>query len=241
MNACAVELGLSVPGHEQAGLPHDVAYKAPGLDMNQQECDSLVAFLEALPAPRQERPDSEGDVMIIDGGRQVFAEIGCAACHVPKLGDVDGIYSDLLLHDIGAALADIGSYGVFVPNSADEEIAQPPDRLAGATSDNVDELSRHDVEEDIHAEPRKVIGASRREWRTPPLWGVRDSAPYLHDGRAATLEAAIEDHGGAAALSAKRFSKLPAIKRLKLLSFLDSLAASAELAAAGELIFRPFK
>jgi len=24
------------------------------------------------------------------------------------------------------------------------------------------------------------------EWRTPPLWGVADSAPYLHDGRAAT-------------------------------------------------------
>ena len=30
------------------------------------------------------------------------------------------------------------------------------------------------------------------EWRTAPLWGVADSAPYLHDGRAATLEEAIE-------------------------------------------------
>ena len=33
--------------------------------------------------------------------------------------------------------------------------------------------------------------ARSSEWRTPPLWGVADSAPYLHDGRAATLEAAI--------------------------------------------------
>ena len=24
------------------------------------------------------------------------------------------------------------------------------------------------------------------EWRTAPLWGVADSAPYLHDGRAQT-------------------------------------------------------
>src|SRR5262249_49464128 len=32
-------------------------------------------------------------------------------------------------------------------------------------------------------EPDVVLndGARPREWRTPPLWGVADSAPYLHD------------------------------------------------------------
>ena len=39
-------------------------------------------------------------------------------------------------------------------------------------------------------------GPSPGEWRTPPLWGVADSAPYLHDGRAATLEDAIKLHSG---------------------------------------------
>src|SRR4030095_14519875 len=34
------------------------------------------------------------------------------------------------------------------------------------------------------------------EWRTPPLWGVADSGPYLHDGRAATLHEAIRLHAG---------------------------------------------
>ncbi len=38
--------------------------------------------------------------------------------------------------------------------------------------------------------------ALQREWKTPPLWGVRDSGPYLHDGRAITIEEAIEWHGG---------------------------------------------
>ena len=46
------------------------------------------------------------------------------------------------------------------------------------------------------------------EWRTPPLWGLRDSAPYLHDGRAATLEEAIELHGGEASDLAARFQGL---------------------------------
>ena len=37
--------------------------------------------------------------------------MGCATCHLPKLGEVDGIYSDLLVHDMGAQLADTGGYG----------------------------------------------------------------------------------------------------------------------------------
>ena len=45
--------------------------------------------------------------------------------------------------------------------------------------------------------PAPVNGeANRQEWRTPPLWGIRDSGPYLHDGRATTLEQAIAIHGG---------------------------------------------
>ena len=43
-----------------------------------------------------------------------------------------------------------------------------------------------------------VGGVKRQEWRTPPLWGFRDSAPYLHDGRAKNLEEAVALHGGQA-------------------------------------------
>ena len=42
-------------------------------------------------------------------------------CHRPKIGDVDGIYSDLLLHDMGPALSDSGSYyGISEPDSSNE-------------------------------------------------------------------------------------------------------------------------
>ena len=34
-------------------------------------------------------------------GCELFAEVNCVACHTPSLGDVRGIYSDLLLHDMG--------------------------------------------------------------------------------------------------------------------------------------------
>jgi hypothetical protein len=34
-----------------------------------------------------------------------FDRIGCAACHRPSLGAITGIYSDLLLHDMGDSLS----------------------------------------------------------------------------------------------------------------------------------------
>jgi CxxC motif-containing protein (DUF1111 family) len=68
-------------------------------------------------------------------------------------------------------------------------------------------------------------GPSPDEWRTPPLWGVADSAPYLHDGRAATLEEAIRLHGGQGARAAQRFQALKAPEQVQLIAFLKTLRA----------------
>jgi CxxC motif-containing protein (DUF1111 family) len=54
---------------------------------------------------------------------------------------------------------------------------------------------------------------------------VRDSAPYLHDGRAATLQAAIETHGGEAEESATRYRNMSAAERADLVAFVHSLGA----------------
>jgi cysteine-rich repeat protein len=61
------------------------------------------------------------------------------------------------------------------------------------------------------------------EFRTPPLWGVRHSAPYLHDGRAATIEDAIVAHGGEAQAARDNFLALPLVKRQQLIAFLNAL------------------
>ena len=63
------------------------------------------------------------------------------------------------------------------------------------------------------------------EWKTPPLWGVADSAPYMHDGSARTLAAAIQAHGGSAKNVRKRFDELSADKQNAVLAFLGSLKA----------------
>jgi CxxC motif-containing protein (DUF1111 family) len=74
-------------------------------------------------------------------------------------------------------------------------------------------------------EYRAEGGPLDREWRTPPLWGVADSAPYLHDGRAGTLVEAIALHGGEAEQVSRRFVALPAADRMAMVEFLSCLKA----------------
>ncbi|MBI3468039.1 MAG: HEAT repeat domain-containing protein [Planctomycetes bacterium] len=278
--ACAMELGLEVPGHSQSTPTWDSAYSAPGLDLSEGEVQSLVKYLRSLPAPRGSIPmppqpdgaidasvditalseflrdknpsyrraaarelerrgdqareavpalvaaaadpdagvaDAAGHALaVLDPtcGQQLFERLGCATCHVPALGSVEGIYSDLLLHDMGARLADSGEY-YGVPR---------PDLSAGTARSISPRQGSQDNKPDGKA-PERTGPPSPQEWRTPPLWGCRDSAPYLHDGRAPTLEAAISAHDGEAADSGSRFARLSPGERLLLASYLQTLGA----------------
>lgn len=216
MTACAVEVGLNVPNHPQAGHPQKADYMPAGLDLNQAQCDALINYISDLPAPVQRPFGDEVDEGYIKGGHALFAKVGCADCHVENVGEVAGIFSDLLLHDMGGELGDTGSYDVFIPNSTPEgdvlqftEQSGPKSRI-----------------------PTKVVGATRQEWRTPALWGVRDSAPYLHDGRAQTLAQAIAMHGGESARSTHNFFALSDAERFQVISFLKSLVAPTQQVAS---------
>jgi CxxC motif-containing protein (DUF1111 family) len=59
--------------------------------------------------------------------------------------------------------------------------------------------------------------------KTAPLWGLRASAPYLHDGRAATVDAAISAHDGEASFARERYRGLTVAQRQQLLDFLGTL------------------
>ena len=69
------------------------------------------------------------------------------------------------------------------------------------------------------AEPGAGVGL----YRTPPLWGIKDTAPYLHDGRAETLEQAIAMHSGEAVAVTSAYVALSAQDKQSLLLFLKDL------------------
>ena len=76
--ACASELGLEVPGHSQAASPLHPGEKAKSLDLTEQDCDALVAYLRALPAPVAVDPDGPQGSADLRAGRRHFVAAGCA-------------------------------------------------------------------------------------------------------------------------------------------------------------------
>jgi CxxC motif-containing protein (DUF1111 family) len=65
--------------------------------------------------------------------------------------------------------------------------------------------------------------AQASEFRTQPLWGLCFHAPFLHDGRADTVERAISLHGGEAEAARRAYEALRDGERQDLHRFLESL------------------
>lgn len=152
-------------------------------ELSTDDLFDLVSFAMLL-APPEPEPLGPGELL----GRDVFDRARCGACHTPRLQGPRGplpVYSDLLVHDLGPALAD--------------------------------------------ATPMKESSGS--EFRTSPLWGVVAGAPYLHDGRAGTLEEAILWHGGEAEAARDVVLAATDAERDALVAFLGSLGGRAQVTA----------
>ena len=65
--------------------------------------------------------------------------------------------------------------------------------------------------------------ATTREMKTPPLWGLRARGPFLHDGRATTLDAAIRAHDGEGSVARERYIGMTPQLRRNLMEFLGTL------------------
>jgi len=93
----------------------------PGVDTDQAHVDRIAFYLRRIAIPRR--------VGLTEQGAALFAQTGCATCHAPtlrtranypiaQLAGIDApIYSDLLLHDMGPALADAQTDGDASPSA----------------------------------------------------------------------------------------------------------------------------
>ncbi len=247
--ACAGELGLQVGRTPQPVDAADPSYTSMGVDLQEPEVNSLVSYVRSLPQPIYD--PTEEDSSASREGKRLFSKVGCVMCHVKDVSPARDIYSDLLLHDMGDLLqapspAPMGTTLVSVPRMT-IPIFRPnvvPPSLGGSVagyygSPGTQLPKPYPI--DPPAEPQFPRGhvpkdtletniASmvtwdmlQREWRTPPLWGVADSAPYMHDGSAPTLDAAIRHHKRDAAGSGKLYEGLNSNDRKCLIAFLKTL------------------
>jgi len=145
-------------------------------EVSTRQIAAVAAYIRALPPMRGEPLSDSGR------GRELFQHAGCTGCHRPTFPTLEARrmfpYTDLLLHDMGPALADWMQEGV----------------------------------------------ATGTEFKTPSLWGLaRTGPPYLHDGRAKTLQDAILAHAGEAHESAIAYQRLTPAEQATVLAFLRSL------------------
>ncbi len=169
-------------------------------------------------------PPSESDLLLqYARGRQDFATLGCADCHLPSMEIQDTRY-DLVSRtdgpDLSVDLLEAGAQPRLQPDAITGEL-----RVALYS-----DLKRHAMGEAL-AEPREDAGVAADVFLTPPLWGIARPRPYLHDGRAPTLEDAILLHGGEAQTSRDAFAALSEEERAPLRVFLTSLTRGERLVA----------
>lgn len=280
-NACVNELGLqskSVPQPADPTLPN---YKNTAVDISNDTIGLMNQFVASLPAPTRAMPIDSHHAQQIALGENRFAAVGCAECHVRDLGPAQGIYSDLLLHDMGPKLYDYNEappyrrdyvydyeittvvtapgasyYGsprevpftttgvAFfrdfreTPRSSSDRFVSDPIRLGREDDDSTiigpatfrGTVLNAGQTATLHRVVRSKIVPTRAslEWRTPPLWSLRDSAPYLHDGRAETILEAISMHDGEAMATRNRFFALSYSDQMAMLAFLESLVAPTQ-------------
>jgi CxxC motif-containing protein (DUF1111 family) len=92
------------------------------------------------------------------------------------------------------------------------------------------DLLLHDMGESL-ADGIVMGFATGSEFRTQPLWGIAAVSPYLHDGRADTLDEAIRWHGGEAQASRDSYVALAPAEQEEILAFLESLGGAMQRSA----------
>ena len=164
---------------------------APDPEVSSSTVANVVFYLKTLRVPPRRGAD-DPDVM---AGEALFADIGCALCHLPtmrtgrsEIAVLDQVefhpYTDLLLHDMGPELDD-----GYTEGRADSAEWRTPPLWGIGIQDNFQGGAMH----------------------------------LLHDGRAATFEEAVEFHGGEGAPSRDAYRALSSEDRTRLILFLRSL------------------
>lgn len=175
------------------------------------ELSALSVLVGTAQTPFADEPGA--DALL---GRQLMDDIGCTECHIPSM--------DTESTTVGFRFPEIGNDpAAFVHTSVD--LTKHPMKFAknangGITIELFADLKRHDMGPSL----AEFNGDSM--FTTMRLWGVADTAPYLHDGRALTIREAIELHGadGSEAKTAvDNFLSRSTSEQDAVLAFLDTL------------------
>ncbi len=186
-------------------------------EIKQGDLSALSIFNTTMDRPIQSNLGDDAQA-----GLDLFHEIGCAGCHQPQLNTES---KDLPYKIIGANDAP------FEDSFYSVDLTSRPARFdtneqGGIAVNLFSDLKHHFMGEALKESFSLATDEQNGEFITARLWGIADTAPYMHDGRALTLESAINMHdnpGSEAAESGSQFKALSDAEKLNLMQFLNTL------------------
>jgi len=196
----AVELvGAGVDGDDD-GVSDEISVGA---------VSALEIFNTTLTPPVQTRLDPAARA-----GKRLFADSGCAGCHIPFL-DTRGRILEYRFPDVPS-----GGEVFYAVDLSRSPVGFAKASRGGVRVPLFADLKRHDMGPELAESFGSELDA---HFTTARLWGVWDTAPYLHDGRATTLVEAITLHGGEARPARDAFVALTDAEKAQLLAYLATL------------------
>ena len=197
------------------GEPEDPDEDGVIREITEGQVTALTLYLSLQGLPTIEPPEDHRLISKWGRGQSLFESVGCAGCHSPSI----------TLETTTLKLKDRLSDHILSINLS-QEGAQP--RISEQLIDGqvvlylFSDLKRHQMSEQM-ADHRSIKGIPGHTFITPPLWGLARSRPYMHDGRAPTIEDAILLHGGEAQRSQEAFVNLSEEDKGAIRIFLTSL------------------
>ncbi len=149
-------------------------------------------------------------------GFSIFKRAGCDGCHVPVM-NTRSAHLPLAFPEVETDPDANTYYSIDLVRGT---AGFKRNRRGGVIVRMFSDLKRHDMGPDL---AEATGGELDSQFITPRLWGIADSGPYLHDGRALTLTDAILKHGGEAQDERDYFENLLPDDRLRLIMFLRTL------------------
>ncbi len=191
---------------------HDNDEDGVSFEVTEGELSALSIIIATAQTPFAKKPNAEARQ-----GRRLLDSMGCTECHIPKM-KTDGKHLGFRFPEIG------NDPDAHVYKRID--LTRPPMNFKETANGGIvvplfADLKRH------YMGPSLQNFAGDAMFTTMRLWGVADTAPYLHDGRALTIREAIEMHGAdfesEAHTAVQKFVNAPAAQQEAVLAFLDTL------------------
>lgn len=160
------------------------------------DVDLFARFMRGTKAPpRDAALAAHPDAL---AGEALFAQVGCASCHVPTI--------------VTAPPGSVVNAGAFTV----------PDALGNKRIHPYGDFLLHDVGTGDGIQQNGPPSTARKV-RTPPLWGLRMRSRLMHDGATVTLDDAVLRHRGEASGVSDAYSRLRGQQRQQIGVFLGSL------------------